>query len=184
MISRGSNPAGEIREAALGSPEVWPCSTAELKGTKKRWNPQHSPGPGPDVPLDALRCSGLCKQGWPAAPRQVPTSLGHTASMELWSSTKENTQCLDGQDWTGVFLKKCGCPSGKWCSALTAECRTQNSLLQESSCLNQMSTVWGCVLIHPNQPCHLPTPGCLSVSSTQTWQIFKKQSVFLHSHYH
>lgn len=35
MISRGSNPAGEIREAALGSPEVWPCSTAKLKGTKK-----------------------------------------------------------------------------------------------------------------------------------------------------
>lgn len=35
MISRGSNPSGEIREAALGSPEVWPCTTAKFKGTKQ-----------------------------------------------------------------------------------------------------------------------------------------------------
>lgn len=35
MISSGSNPAGEIRVAALGSPEVWPSTTAKLKGTKK-----------------------------------------------------------------------------------------------------------------------------------------------------
>lgn len=35
MISRGSNPAGEIGEAALGSPEVWLCTPAKLKGSKK-----------------------------------------------------------------------------------------------------------------------------------------------------
>lgn len=92
--------------------------------------------------------SGLC--------RQVPASLGHGGFMEFWKSIKENIQRLDGQDWTGVFLKKCGGPFGKRYSALTAEPRTQNSLLQESSCLNQTSTVWGHVVIHPKHPYQLP----------------------------
>lgn len=176
MISSGSNPAGEIREAAPGSPEVWPCTTAKLKGTKKdKIHSTHQ--------ALALMCPSMLLGPVASADRsdqQPPDKsqpLWDTEFLELWNSIKENIQCLDGQDWTGIFFK-CECPSGKWCSALRAEPRTQNSLLQESSCLNQMSTVWGHVIIHPKHPYQLPTPGCLPESFTQTWQILRSSQSF------
>lgn len=56
MISSSSNPSGEIREAALEGPEVWLCLSAKFKGgrKKKKINPQHLPGPGPEVHLSTL----------------------------------------------------------------------------------------------------------------------------------
>lgn len=187
MISSSTNPSGEIRGAALDGPGAWVCMLAQFKGKKIHSTCQGRAWPR-GAPLAACFSSSLCRWVWHAAPEQlIAAPRGQGASMGHRESIQGETWCLGGTDWTTVWFKERHWrPSGKWCSA---ELRTQTSLCQESSCLDRVSTVWGCVswggISHPKHPptFHARLLVHICVLHPDLILFFKEQLASLHRHY-
>lgn len=183
MISSSSNPSGEIREAALEGPGVWPCISTKFKGKK---NPIHSTCQGRAWPrgaaLKAFFSSSLRRQVWHTAPKPAGHSPSETGSIHGAQAEHQGRNLVPRWPRLNCGFVQGGARTPILEAIFSSHSWTQNPnfpvLGKFMSELNEYSV--GLCHLRRNKssktPHQLSTPGCLSVSSTQIWFSFLRSS--------